>query len=71
MEIDHILPRHLGGQDDLPNLWALHRHCHDQRHAALAAGGIPVKNSTTEELDEENILTSSIEGGRGRAIFLA
>jgi len=41
IEIDHILPRYLGGSDHPINLMALHRHCHDQRHAALAAGGRP------------------------------
>jgi RNA-directed DNA polymerase len=71
LEIDHILPRQLGGTDELSNLWVLHRHCHDQRHAASQAGGLPVKNATTEELDEEKILTSSFEGRRGGAILLA
>ncbi len=33
IEIDHILPKHLGGGEELSNLFALHRHCHDQRHA--------------------------------------
>jgi hypothetical protein len=59
-EIDHILPQSLGGNDALTNLMALHRHCHDQRHAAHAAGGIPVKNPPGEELDEEKVLTSSV-----------
>jgi RNA-directed DNA polymerase len=38
IEIDHILPRSLGGRDTMDNLSALHRHCHDQKHAI--AGGI-------------------------------
>jgi len=71
IEIDHILPQSLGGTDVLTNLMALHRHCHDQRHAAHAVGGIPVKNPTAEELDEEKVLTSSSGGGRAGAIPLA
>jgi RNA-directed DNA polymerase len=33
IEIDHIIPRSLGGGEELSNKFALHRHCHDQRHA--------------------------------------
>jgi RNA-directed DNA polymerase len=33
IEIDHLTPRKDGGTDELSNLFALHRHCHDQRHA--------------------------------------
>jgi RNA-directed DNA polymerase len=41
IEIDHWIPRSLGGDDRLSNLMALHRHCHDQRHAAGQVGGSP------------------------------
>jgi RNA-directed DNA polymerase len=34
IEIDHLIPRWLGGDTQPSNLMALHRHCHDQRHAA-------------------------------------
>jgi RNA-directed DNA polymerase len=70
-EIDPILPQQLGGRDGLTNRMALHRHCHDQRHTALLAGGMPVKNPTVEELDEEQVLTSSSGGGRAGAIPFA
>jgi RNA-directed DNA polymerase len=33
IEIDHLIPRSLGGGEELSNKCALHRHCHDQRHA--------------------------------------
>ena len=33
IEIDHITPKHEGGGEELSNKFALHRHCHDQRHA--------------------------------------
>ena len=29
LEIDHIIPKSLGGNDDYKNLQILHRHCHD------------------------------------------
>ena len=31
IEIDHIVPRSLGGKDTYENLQALHRHCHDKK----------------------------------------
>ncbi len=33
IEIDHITPKSEGGSEELSNKCALHRHCHDQRHA--------------------------------------
>ena len=33
IEIDHITPKSEGGDEELSNKFALHRHCHDQRHA--------------------------------------
>ena len=33
MEVDHIIPRRLGGSDDPANLRALCRSCHIARHA--------------------------------------
>ena len=33
IEIDHITPKSEGGGEELSNKLALHRHCHDQRHA--------------------------------------
>jgi RNA-directed DNA polymerase len=41
IEIDHWIPRSLGGDDRLSNLMALHRHCHDQRPAIWQVGGSP------------------------------
>jgi RNA-directed DNA polymerase len=37
IEIDHITPKSEGGREELSNKWALHRHCHDQRHAKREA----------------------------------
>jgi RNA-directed DNA polymerase len=36
IEIDHYQPKSQGGSNQLDNLFALHRHCHDQRHAKNA-----------------------------------
>jgi len=33
IDIDHITPKSEGGGEELSNKCALHRHCHDQRHA--------------------------------------
>jgi RNA-directed DNA polymerase len=33
IEIDHITPKREGGGEELSNKFALHRHCHDQKHA--------------------------------------
>ena len=33
LETDHIIPKRLGGTDELKNLQVLHRHCHDKKTA--------------------------------------
>lgn len=33
MEVDHIIPKSIGGKDEYKNLQLLHRHCHDQKTA--------------------------------------
>jgi RNA-directed DNA polymerase len=35
MEVDHIIPRAIGGKDDYKNLQLLHRHCHDVKSKIL------------------------------------
>jgi RNA-directed DNA polymerase len=35
LEVDHHIPLYLGGKNTLENKDILHRHCHDQRHAAF------------------------------------
>ena len=37
-EVDHIVPKHLGGIDAYYNLQLLHRHCHDVKPAGRASG---------------------------------
>ncbi|MFB2979380.1 HNH endonuclease [Microseira sp. BLCC-F43] len=33
MEVDHKIPRAIGGKDEWNNLQLLHRHCHDEKTA--------------------------------------
>ncbi len=33
IEIDHLIPKSCGGGEEFSNKLAIHRHCHDQRHA--------------------------------------
>ena len=40
IEVDHFVPKRLGGKDTLDNLQALHRHCHD-RKTASEGGMVP------------------------------
>ncbi len=71
VEIDHITPKQQGGTDDIGNLAALHRHCHDQRHAKDAERGIHDKDTGIEEPDEGKTFMSGSESGQEGAILLA
>jgi RNA-directed DNA polymerase len=54
IEIDHITPRSQGGGEELSNKGALHRHCHDQRHAQRVNSAHD-KGQITEEPDDANV----------------
>ncbi len=54
IDIDHITPRSQGGGEELSNKLALHRHCHDQRHARRV-NGTHDKGQITEEPDDANV----------------
>jgi RNA-directed DNA polymerase len=71
IEIDHITPRREGGTDDPSNLFALHRHGHDQRHAKKHEWGTHDRSYPTEEPDEVETLMSGSGGGQEGAIPLA
>ncbi len=71
IEIDHITPRSEGGTDEPSNLFALHRHCHDQRHAKKHEWGTYDRSHQTEEPDEVETLMSGSGGGQEGAIPLA
>lgn len=57
VEIDHWIPRVLGGPDWYSNLQLLHRHCHDQKTAAdiSAMNGTRDKSQPIEEPDDINV----------------
>lgn len=48
IEVDHLTPRSLGGGEELSNKTALHRHCHDQRHAHANNGPYDIGHITEE-----------------------
>jgi RNA-directed DNA polymerase len=45
MEVDHIIPKSLGGKDEWKNLQLLHRHCHDVKTASDGSLKSVVTNS--------------------------
>ena len=52
MEIDHKIPRVLGGKDEWKNLQLLHRHCHDEKTAN--------DGSLKSVVSKENTLSSRV-----------
>ncbi len=65
IEIDHITPRTQGGGEEISNKCALHRHCHDQRHAARQANGIPDNDQMIEEPCEVNVSCTVLKTSAG------
>jgi RNA-directed DNA polymerase len=52
-EVDHIVPKWMGGSDALIDLQLLHRHCHDQKTAReTGSRGANDKRRVVEEPDE-------------------
>ncbi len=68
LEIDHRIPKTLGGTDLYVNLQLLHRHCHDQKTALDGSGaarrGTDDNSQTVEEPDEVRSLMSGFEAER-------
>ncbi|MFO7145055.1 HNH endonuclease [Arthrospira sp. PCC 8006] len=50
VEVDHIVPRNLGGKDEYKNLQLLHRHCHDNK-TALDKNNAKAVSLTMEQSD--------------------
>ncbi|MGK7881496.1 MAG: group II intron reverse transcriptase/maturase [Crocosphaera sp.] len=50
MEIDHIIPRKLGGKDSINNFQLLHRHCHDTK--TTSDGSLRRRSETTGMYDK-------------------
>ncbi|GHO47663.1 group II intron reverse transcriptase/maturase [Ktedonospora formicarum] len=63
IEIDHIDCNH--SNDVLHNLMAIHRHCHDERHARLQKTSINDNDCTTEEPCEVKISSTVLKPSRG------
>ncbi|MEH2238101.1 HNH endonuclease [Nostoc sp.] len=59
LEIDHIIPKILGGKDEYKNLQIFHRHCHDMKTTDDgSAVGTHDKRQIIEEPDEVESLMS-------------
>jgi RNA-directed DNA polymerase len=65
-EIDHVIPRKLGGPDGYSNWQLLHRHCHDQKTAEDAVTVSMTTDQLTEEPDEGKLSRPVLEAGGGR-----
>jgi len=64
IEIDHITPKSCGGSEELSNKCALHRHCHDARHATKTS--VPMtKGSVIEEPYEVKVSCTVLKPSEG------
>ena len=61
IEVDHIIPRALGGKDEYLNLQLLHQHCHDEktRYDLIEIG----KMETSKFFDRINKFLSKFDWG--------
>ncbi|MEG4284995.1 group II intron reverse transcriptase/maturase [Microcoleus sp. A006_D1] len=67
MEIDHIVPRSLGGKEEYKNLQLLHRHCHDTKTTEDASvRGSYDKGQITEEPCEGKLSRTVLKQRRGK-----
>lgn len=65
IEIDHVTPKSEGGGEELSNKWALHRHCHDQRHAQNGTESINNNDRTLEEPCEVRVSSTVLKPSGG------
>jgi RNA-directed DNA polymerase len=72
LEVDHVIPKAVGGGEVLDNLQLLHRHCHDQKTAVDGSTSVNKRRSTYdtgqtgEEPDDSETVTSGSEDELGR-----
>jgi RNA-directed DNA polymerase len=75
IEVDHVIPRSLGGAHDPTNMQALHGHCHDEKTAEdgsqskrrrSIASGVIDKDHVAEEPDEANASRPVLQTSRSR-----
>lgn len=64
MEIDHIIPKSLGGSDKSNNKQLLHRHCHDLK-TAQDMTGTHDKSQAVEERNEAKVSRSVLKTSHG------
>jgi len=57
VEIDHIIPKSIGGGEEMSNKYVLHRHCHDQRHARRDVGAYDKGHIAEEPCAEKSAST--------------
>jgi RNA-directed DNA polymerase len=62
LEIDHIIPKKLGGKDDYRNLQLLHRHCHDKKTASDGSLSPHDKGKSIEERCEVKVSCTVLRG---------
>ena len=72
LEVDHIIPKALGGGNALDNLQLLHSHCHDQKTGVDGSTYVNKRRSTydkgqtVEEPDDSETVMSGSEDESGR-----
>jgi RNA-directed DNA polymerase len=66
-EVDHLLPRRLGGSDRSSNRQLLHRHCHQQKTAVdgSQSGGVRDSDHVAEKRNEGKRSRSVLQAGGG------
>ena len=67
-DVDHYIPRHLGGSDRSSNMQLLHRHCHHQKTAvdgSQTSRGIPDSDHVAEKRNEGKPSRSVLQAGGG------
>jgi RNA-directed DNA polymerase len=67
-EVDHVIPRSLGGSDHSSNKLLLHRHCHQQKTAvdgSQSSSGIHDKDHAAEKRNEGKLSRSVLQAGGG------
>jgi RNA-directed DNA polymerase len=64
MEIDHIVPKALGGKDRYDNLQLLHKHCHDAKTANDGSLGTHDKSQVVEEPDDAKVSSPVLKTSR-------
>jgi RNA-directed DNA polymerase len=67
-EVDHYLPRSLGGSDQVSNKVLLHGHCHHQKTAgdgSQSSSGTRDKDHVAEERNEGKLSRSVLQAGGG------